>query len=368
MALLSIAAINVYRFSIPFVQPIKVGNVLLHDRQGFIIALTDSQGRTGYGEIAPLPGLDQTSLDSCRSDLSSLRKNLLNDSFNTDTFALATPGMRLISLPETSTSYTLFGLESALLSLYLQHTPASLPDQIIIPVNGLFIPDINDPQSDAQMQTLKRSGMKTIKVKIGRLTADQEINQILRLADIIGKDLRLRLDGNQSLSSSTYSRFFSELGHLNIEYAEEPLREGAIMSSQNVPWMIALDESLPRYLDEAHPDLARLPSYIRTVILKPGLPAGLSGMASFVAQARQRNIQTVLSSAFNTGISLTTLCLFSRLSGLSSNTACGFDTLRCLQSDVLMQSPIISDGALTISKSLLTDMQLNFSVLSKEDL
>jgi o-succinylbenzoate synthase len=341
---------------------------LLHDRQGFIIALTDHQSRTGYGEIAPLPGLDQTSLDQCRSDLSALRKPFVNSLFNTDHFSLTVRGLGMMVLPVAVTPHTLFGLESALLSLYLQNTPASLPDLIKIPVNGLFIPDINDDQSDTQIQTLKFSGIKTIKVKIGRLPADQEINQILRLADIIGKDLRLRLDGNQSLSSATYCRYFSALGHLNIEYAEEPLREDALITSQNVPWMIALDESLPQYLDGTHPDLAKLPSYIRTVILKPGLLDGLSGMASLIAEARQRNIQTVLSSAFNTSISLTTLCLFSRLSGLSSDTACGFDTLRYLQSDVLMQSPAISDGALTIPKSLLGDMQLNFNVITREDL
>jgi len=365
MALLNIAAFDVYRFSIRFIRPIRVGDAVLHDREGLIIALTDHKGRTGYGEVAPLVGLDQTSLEQCREDLSGLRKTIDNVSFHSGQFRLASPGLGLAAVPAGLSSHTLFGLESALLGLHLQNDPTGLPDPVTIPVNGLFIPDPVNGQTDAQIQTLVAGGMKTIKVKIGRLPADQEILQILRLADVVGMDLILRLDGNQSLSASTYARYFSALGHLNVEYAEEPLRDIASLPSANVPWPLALDESLPRYLDPSHPDPVKLPAYVRTVILKPGLLFGLSGMASFMADARTQNIQTVLSSSFNTGVGLATLGV---LAGLSSDTACGFDTLRYLKSDVLTQSPTISGGSLLIPRKLLSGMPLNFSVLSRENL
>src|SRR5512145_1614154 len=177
------------------------------------------------------------------------------------------------------------------------------------------------------------------------------MRQILRLADALGDNLRLRLDGNQSLSAQAYDRYFTALGHLNVEYAEEPLNEEESSTSSKVPWPLALDESLPRYLDPVYPDSSRLPSDIRTVILKPGLLAGLSGMAVFITNAKRRNIQTVLSSAFNTGIGIVILGVLSRLAGISPDTACGFDTLRYLQADVVTQSPVVSDGSLAISRS-----------------
>ena len=368
MALLNIAAFDVYRFSIRFIRPIKVGDAVLHDREGLIIALTDRKGRTGYGEVAPLAGLDQTSLEQCRGDLSGLRKTLDNAPFHSGQFRPTSTGLGMAAVPAGLSSHTLFGLESAMLSLYLQEHTTGLSDPVSVPVNGLFIPDPAGGQTDAQIQTLKAGGMKTIKVKIGRLPADQEIRQILQLADAVGMDLILRLDGNRSLSASTYARYFSALGHLNVEYAEEPLRDIASLPSANVPWPLALDESLPRLLDPSHPDPAKLPSYLRTVILKPGLFAGLSGMAAFMADAKKQNIQTVWSSSFNTGVGLAMLGVFSRLAGLSSDTACGFDTLRYLKSDVLTQSPTISGGSLLIPRKLLSGMSLNFSVLSRENL
>ena len=368
MALLNIAAFDVYRFSLPFIQPMKVGSVLLNNREGLLIALTDDKGRKAFGEAAPVPGWDQTSLESCRSALSVLRKKLFKGSFNTDHFDLSSPGLGMISLAGSLEPHTLFGLESALLSLYLQDNPTCVPDIIRVPVNGLFIPNSGDDQADVQIRALQQSGMKTIKVKIGRIPADQEIRQILRLADAMGNNLRLRLDGNRSLSASSYSRYFRALGHLNVEYAEEPLQIDESSASRDVPWPIALDESLPPYLDPAHPGIFSLPENIRTVILKPGLLSGLSGMASFIAAAQKRSIQTVLSSSFNTGVSLAVLGLFSRLAGLSSDIACGFDTLKHLQADVLNNFPSVSDGALTISRNLFADMHLNSRVLIQEDL
>ncbi len=362
---MKIAGFDVYRFRIPFVSPIKVGNILLNNREGFIVVLTDQQGRRGFGEIAPLPGWDQESLEACRNDLSVLREKFRKISFNTDQFDLTSSVFQTASPLKP---HSLFGLESAVLSLYLQEAAVNLPDPMNVPVNGLFIPDPKDEQASAQIHTLLARGLKTIKVKIGRLPEDVEMRQILRLADALGDDLRLRLDGNQSLSIEAYNRYFTALGHLNVEYAEEPLNEEASTKSSKVPWPLALDESLPRYLEPVYPDSSRLPSDIRTVILKPGLLAGLSGMAVFITNAKRRNIQTVLSSAFNTGIGIAMLCVLSRLAGISPDTACGFDTLRYLQADVVTQSPVVSDGSLTISRSLFMDMSLNFGVLSREDL
>ena len=363
---MKIAAFNLYRFSIPFIRPIKVGNVLLHDREGFVLSVTDVQGRTGCGEIAPLPGLDTVTLDRCRNDLSLLRKVLAEWIFDTEHFDLISSGLGLVSPPPFFTPHTLFGLESALLSLQLQSASSGIPDVINIPVNGLFVPDAEDHSTDRQIQAFLQNGMKTIKVKIGRLPADQEIRQILRLTDALENDLRLRLDGNRSLSPDLYAQYFSALGHLNVEYAEEPLKGNISLSPHGVPWPIALDESLPLYLTGRAADPAGLPENVRTIILKPGLLPGFSGMANFIASLKKRNIRTILSSSFNTGVGIAALGLLYHRTGLTSDIACGFDTLRYLQTDVLTNFPSISDGVLQIPRNLFGNMLLNTNVIVDE--
>jgi O-succinylbenzoate synthase len=374
MALLSIAAIDAYRFDIPFVRPLKVGREVLHCREGLLLSLTDEKGHTGFGEIAPLPGLDQVSLERCHNDLKVIKKLLAGVILHPDQFNIAAPCLGMTTLPDSFARHTLFGLESALLSLYLQHllqegetNPLNLPDPLCVPINGLFIPDTEDRETAAQISALQTCGMKTVKVKIGRLPVDEEIRQILRLACVIGPDLILRLDGNKNLSAGSYARYYASLRHLNVEYAEEPLQDGETLSANKVSWPIAIDESLPMYLNSENHDLAKLPADIRTVILKPGLLAGLSGMACLIADAKKRNLKIVLSSSFNTGVTLSTLGAFSFRAGLSPDTAHGFDTLRYLQSDVLSASPVIREGVLNIPQKFLAGgMNLNPNVLTKE--
>lgn len=373
MALLNIAAIDIYRFHIPFAAPVKVGDILLHHREGYLLALTDHRGQTGYGEVAPLPGFDQISLNRCRDDLSDLQRVFPDLILSTEQFDIRSPWMGLTSPPLTCAPHTLFGAECALLNLYLQSKLKEgsivLPEPPAIPVNGLFFPTADAGESSRQIQTLREKGFQTIKVKIGRLPEVEEIEQILGLADAVGIDVILRLDGNRQLSRQSYARYYTALKSLSVEYAEEPLFEEEAASSGGVPWPEALDESLPFYLSSEHPDLARLPSDIRTIILKPGFVAGLSGMARLAHDASERRIRMVLSSAFNTGVTLTMLGVFSVLANLPPDTAHGLDTLRYLKADVLSASPGIRRGTLRIDRSLLAcGMQLNHGVLVKENL
>lgn len=372
MALLSISAIDVYHFSIPFIRTIKVGSVCLRKREGFLLSLTDNLGQTGFGEVAPLPGWDPFSLEDCRKDLSLVRKSLVHASYHPDSFHLTAPCLGMTALPVCFSPHTLFGMESALMSLYLQRRlkdasgPAALPDPLTVKVNGLFIPAPSDMETDAQIQALKASGFKTIKVKIGRLPADEEIRQILRLADAMETDIILRLDGNKNMSADTCQHYVSALKPLNVEYAEEPLQDGEAPPPGNVLWPLALDESLPLYLHPERPTPECLPRGIQTVILKPGLLAGLSGMARFIADAQKRNMNIVLSSSFNTGVTLSVFGAFCRFAGLSPNSVHGLDTLRYLKSDVLMESPSIRRGALSIPLRLFARMRLNLDVLTGE--
>ncbi|MDD5167988.1 MAG: enolase C-terminal domain-like protein [Syntrophales bacterium] len=361
---MKIAAIDFYHFCIPFVVPVKVGDAVLEDREGLIIALTDESGWTGCGEIAPLPGLDEATLDLCRGELLSLQGSLLNAPLRFDRFQPTEPLLEIISIPAPWTSHTLFGLESALLGLYLQqirdndilHPPS-------IPVNGLFVPQFSPEYFGQQVLKMRNAGFQTVKIKIGRLDAAEEIRQILRLSEQMGTDTVLRLDGNRNLAQETYERYYAALNHLRVEYVEEPLANPA---AGEVPWPLALDESLSSRLDTNDPHPSSLSKTIRAIILKPGLLRGLHGMARCAADAAGTGMKTVFSSAFNTGITLATMGLFSGIIHLPLETAHGLDTLQYLAADVLVEPPVIHEGSLIIPAGILSgNARLNSAVMEK---
>ena len=192
---------------------------------------------------------------------------------------------------------TLFGIESALLSLVLTVKKDYVFDQGIkkrknsgVELNGLFFPDASEKIANNQIQYLKTNRFKTVKIKIGRIQKAHEIDQILGLWHSFNKEVKLRLDGNRSLSFEEYSEYHHSLNGLDIEYVEEPVRDTDFIRAAEIPWPMALDESLNKYINRRDPALEGLPGIIKTIILKPASTWGLHNMfrviSPFVRQAR----------------------------------------------------------------------------------
>jgi O-succinylbenzoate synthase len=158
---------DIYRFSISMTAPVNVGGRVLHDREGLLLALTDGEGRCAYGEIAPLPGFDSGTLERCLQDIPSVRRTLNDAPLDYERFQIADPLLGVIDVPVSSWSaHTLFGVESALMGLFLQcgrkRRPASggllMEEPLRIPVNALFIPDAAADRLGMQIRQLKDRG------------------------------------------------------------------------------------------------------------------------------------------------------------------------------------------------------------------
>lgn len=370
---MKIKSVSIYRYRIPFAAPVRVGKQILDAREGFILELRSDNGFTAYGEIAPLPGLDKVSLDQCRHDLPSLRDYLTETDLHFDRYNLTAPFLGIVSLPEKKEmpiwiNHTRFGVECALMQLFQQQNRFEVSFPFRIPVNGLFIPDKTAANVNNQINKVKKQGVQTVKVKIGRMAADEEISQIRDLACHLGAGVAFRLDGNRSLTPELYRYYYNALHDLNVEYAEEPLQSEDWIEALSIPWPVALDESLEGILDSSDPQPSQIRPLVKTIILKPGLLAGLHSIARCIVDARSAGIKTVFSSSFNTGVTLASLAIFSRLAGLPPETAHGFDTLRYLKGDVLTQSPGIIEGSLVIPESFVCGRQvLNKAFVHREE-
>lgn len=376
---MKIKSINIYRFRIPFIEPVRVGPRVLDVREGFVLELRTDNGFTAYGEIAPLPGLDRVSLDQCRRDFLSLHDYLTDTVLNFDLYQITEPLLGVVSLPEGKelpawTNHTWFGVECALMGLLLQrNSPGNgavncFSYPLHVPVNGLFIPDPTAANVSSRIEKLQEQQVRTVKVKIGRMAADEEISQIRELAYRLGAGISFRFDGNRNLTPELYRRYYDALNDLNVEYAEEPLQGEDWERAFNTPWPVALDESLEGLLNPGHPRPSLIHPLLKIIILKPGLLAGLHATARCIIDGRPAGIKAVFSSSFNTGVSLVSLGIFSRLAGLPPSTAHGLDTLRYLAGDVLTLSPEILDGKLVIPESFVCGGQvLNSAVVRKED-
>ncbi|WP_028313177.1 o-succinylbenzoate synthase [Desulfatibacillum aliphaticivorans] len=333
------------RFSIPFAAPIRVGGQELNKRDGLLVAVRDDQGHTGWGEAAPLPGLDTISLDQCQEELCPIRKAFADQALNWDSFSLTAPMMGLCPEIPGLNPISAFGVESALawLGLCSGQWGIAGADELGIAVNGLFVPSPDPDRLPAQAKQLKASGFSTVKIKIGRMDSDDEIRQILELDSLFNHKLALRLDANRSLDFAQYQSYFEALKHLNIEYVEEPLKpEYDFFEAAQIPWPLALDESLESYANLDEP----FPKSLGAVILKPGSFQGVHGMAQAMEQLHTQGIKTVLSSSFNNTMGMSMLGLLANQ--YAPETAHGLDTLKYFSKQMFFHRMQIVDGRMQI--------------------
>jgi O-succinylbenzoate synthase len=268
-----------------------------------------------------------------------------------------------------------FAIEQALLYFCIKKRPMILrkffrmtTDSFSTPVNALIILNadtLNDLKTIAN--TLIKDGYSTVKLKVGRFSIEQEAKFIRELYLHLGDQCKIRLDGNRLFSKETFLKFSEAIQEVPIEYIEEPLIE-AISSRElydNSPIPVALDESLQNYIIEFKSGHS-LPHSVNAFVVKPTTIGGIHETVKMINFCHQVGLKCVLSSAFDSGWTLSTYALLSQLS--QSATAMGLDTYKYLATDVLNEKLNYSHGKLTILKEInyltLIKCLFGFSVLN----
>ena len=316
--------IVLYRYAIPFTEPITIKGRRLVQREGIVLALKSPDERyIGYGEIAPLPGLHREVLQSAEAQLVELLAK----------YDLANPTFLLDGLyPSVRT-----GLEMAMINLDAAIS-GSLPAfsdtahaARKVPVNALLFGDTALIMQRAEEYfTL---GYRTFKLKVTASDTENAIRSITALHRAFGSRIELRLDANQSFSLDEALDFARHIPKGSIAYIEEPLKEAELISEFYAK--SALHSALDETLWQKPELLYKIPeASLAALILKPNRLGGISATLQFARYARKHNLLAVLSSAFESGISLSFYAWLAASTG-SKPAACGLDTYRYLKHDLL---------------------------------
>ena len=332
-----------YRYAIPFTEPITVKRQRLVHRDGIIIALkTAEESYVAYGEIAPLPGLHSETLEQAEAqlvDLFSKRVMLTPDSIPEGLYPSVRTGLEM----------AMINLESAISST-LPSFSENKHFAKRIPLNALLFGDT--PLVMQRAEKYFNLGYRTFKLKVSANTIKNSINSIRELHRTFGATVELRLDANQSLSLETAISFAQQIPPESVAYIEEPLQQAELIGDFYAKTAIhsALDETLWQ-----KPELlATIPEVaLAALILKPNRLGGIFVALELARYAREKNLLAVFSSAFESGISLS---FYTWLAASTSTkpAACGLDTYRYLQHD-LLETPFGAENALLDPHKLYRD-------------
>ena len=312
-----------------FKQPAGTSRGVYTTRKIWLVHLSDGQ-HEGVGECAPLPDLSCDAMED--EQYAALLNNFCKD------FCKALEGHNgdcplceqcselqgdcpqcVLSILPNLRDYPsmLFGLEMALLNLQNGDRifdTAFSRGEVGIPINGLVWMG-NHEEMLRRMEEKLEKGFHCIKLKIGAIDFDQELDLIKRIRDRFSfHEVELRVDANGAFPYDEALYKLELLSQYNIHSIEQPIKAGqwAYMAElcRESPLPIALDEELIGINDPAmkrHMLNIIKPRYI---ILKPSLHGGMMGCREWIDFARDMGIGSWITSALESNIGLNAIAQF----------------------------------------------------------
>ncbi|SFR45687.1 o-succinylbenzoate synthase [Robiginitalea myxolifaciens] len=205
-----------------------------------------------------------------------------------------------------------FGLEQALRSLE-SRDPMILFDSEFtsgnpIPINGLVWMGSSDFMLE-QIGTLLDQGYRCLKLKIGALEFDTELNLLQGIRKQFSpEDLEIRVDANGAFSPEEAIEKLKQLSAFELHSIEQPIAAGQVEAMaglcEQAPFPIALDEELIGIQDPSK--RSKLLATIRPqyIILKPSLVGGYKCASHWISESRKLGIDWWVTSALESNIGL----------------------------------------------------------------
>ena len=200
-----------------FKQPAGTSRGIYTTRKSWMVEISDGQ-HTGIGECAPLPKLSCDDIP----DYELVLRRFCDELERTGTLC----DEELRHYPSMC-----FGLETALLSLraggsHVLFDNAFSRGEEGIPMNGLVWMGTHDEML-ARLEEKLRQGFHCIKIKIGAIDFDQEMDLIRHIRSRYSEDdVEIRVDANGGFTFDEAFDRLVQLSQLDLHSIEQPIRAG----------------------------------------------------------------------------------------------------------------------------------------------
>lgn len=290
---MTLVAATLYALRIPFLEVFRHSASERRWCDSVVVRVRDDAGHEGFGEGTPRAYVTGETVDSM---LSHLAGDLWPSVAGRPLPALDGPGDlcridALIpdrALPGISAAHaSRAALEIAILDCALRRADRPLaallpPRRRTVRYGGVITAGGLD-MAVAHAQQIRTVGLRDVKVKVG---FDDDIARITRLREVLGPDVRLRLDANGAWTFDRAVEVLAALAPLGIAAVEQPLPGrpiaalAALRRASSVP--IMADESVVTMADAEALVAGRAVDYLNVRVSKCG---GLARSAAIAARA-----------------------------------------------------------------------------------
>lgn len=220
---MKIAKLETFLLQAPLPRAVGCSTFLYAFRDTLLIKLTTDDGLVGWGETAPVPGL-QALIEQMGAQLigqsplehRKIWRSLWGPNFGN---GLAVAGIDIAL-------HDLWGkaLKLPIHALY----GGKLRDKVPVYVSCMNYTDGIEPEKQYPEDALaaKRQGFRAMKMRIGRFPPRRELKFISAVREAVGPDVKLMADGNGAYTVPAAIQVGKELEKLDFYWFEEPLPEG----------------------------------------------------------------------------------------------------------------------------------------------
>lgn len=325
---------HIQKYILNFKKPSGTSRGVLTVKETWFLVL-EKNNKKGIGECGMLRGL---SIDDRPDFEEKLEWVCQNINFGKDWL-----WENLIEFPAIQ-----FGVEMAFLSLESENPFELFPSEFTnfkksVNINGLVWMG-EKAFMKQQIETKIAEGFKCIKLKIGAIDFDAELD-LLRFirANFTADQIEIRVDANGAFDTNSAHEKLNQIAAFEIHSIEQPIAKNNIKIMVELcktsPIPIALDEELIGVFSIKKKEALLLKIRPQYIILKPSFIGGFRGTQEWILIAEKLNIKWWITSALESNIGLNAIAQWTYLKqnplpqGLgtgnlySNNIACPLEVL-----------------------------------------
>jgi L-alanine-DL-glutamate epimerase-like enolase superfamily enzyme len=167
----------------------------------------------------------------------------------------------------------------------------------------------------SQIETKIKEGFKCIKLKIGAIDFQSEIELLKYIrSQFSEKDIEIRVDANGAFSTKDALEKLKTLSEFKLHSIEQPIQQGQWQEMaklcEKTPLDIALDEELIGVFKSENKSKLLNTIKPQYIILKPSLIGGFKGSKSWISLAKSLKVGWWLTSALESNVGLNAISQF----------------------------------------------------------
>lgn len=337
-----------FPYSLNFAKPFSTSKGTIKKREGFIIQLKSSAGKTGTGDAAPFREFGSESFDEAGAYLKNFRLNFKIDLDNISQ-SIEDNLSGMASLPALR-----HGFEQALLNLICSEKNISLNELLNVRSTGII--NVNTvigflPPKETALAAAGKvgEGFSTIKIKIGRDSFEEDYECLNLARRACGSKIKIRADANGKWSFDQAAENLIRLEKLNLEYVEQPVNtpEDFIKLSRVAKVPLAADESIRSFKDA---EIFISTNAASVLVLKPMMLGGIIPVLRIIDLAVEKGMKVVITSSFESAIGKA-MAVFAA-SAINDETAHGLDTGSYFENGLTGDPYEAAEGKIVLNRKL----------------